>query len=258
MAQEDKVNQKNDVMDLCQDMKGSATETVLASGRIYDVEEMRKRLEGFFLGARMPEALRAMDYMIKKHKKRKRDGGQPYATHPLAMATMAMHFYSMGVKLISETTFIVILLHDVCEEEGNMVEELPFDGEARHGVKYMTITRFKHDSKFTEKVRYAMELLESRDAVIAKLFDVLHNLSTMVNVFPDEKIRKNVVDKDQIFLPVFDQAAEKYRDAYGLISLMTLMIRMLNDILASHYRVKLTDSGFLNSQEAQDYSRLIQ
>lgn len=250
------MNQK-DMSGLLTSAEENKTTVEISPGRIYNVEDMRRRLEGFFLGAMMPEALRAMIYMLEKHKTRKRKGGQPYATHPLAMATMAMYFFSMGCKVITETTFIVILLHDVCEEEGNMIEELPFDDRARHGVKYMTITRFEHDTKRTEKIRYAMELLESLDAVLAKEFDILHNLSTMSHVFVEEKIRKNIVDKDQIFLPVFDQAATKYTEAYGLISFMAWAIRMLNDNLALHHNVRLTELCFLNPESAQDYSDLI-
>ena len=89
---------------------------------IEDLFEMSTYLRGFFAGANMPIAMKALGYALSKHEGQKRKSGEPYAIHPLWMASYAV---ALGIK--DDATIAVILLHDVCEDCGIELETLPFD-----------------------------------------------------------------------------------------------------------------------------------
>lgn len=226
-------------------------------GRIHDVDRMYDQLKGFFWGTGMLDALRAMEYMLRRHDGHYRDGGQLYAVHPLGMAKHAMQLYSGYSKFINEALFKTIFLHDVCEDEEREIQELPFDNESQANVDLMTVTRFKRDTKFSIKLRYAEGLCKNVTVVIAKLLDIINNLSSMVGVFPDQKIRKNIVEKDELFMSVFEKAQKDFGEASCLIELLVDEVYRLMDLLALVYGVRLKDENFVNSPNAKSYAYLI-
>lgn len=224
-------------------------------GRMYDADKMFVYVKGRLAGAKMNEAVKALNYMREAHKKSNpRKDGQPYEIHPLMMECLALSFDN---PYITEATHATILLHDVPEEEESAVSLLPFSDEIKRGVKYMTITKFKNETDFEKKKRYMNELLESRDAVIGKAIDRYVNLSTMPGSFPDDKVRKNIVETDMLLLPVLREAKYKYSEITSLLYILRNMVRNTNDTLAIKYGVKLTDPEFVNAPGAKDYSYLL-
>lgn len=221
-------------------------------GRVFPTEKMYTFLKGKF--SAIPgdqEALRALEYMKKRHEGQFRKDGQPYIVHPLWMACYAAGLESVH---ITDTTFATILLHDVCEETDAMVEELPFSEPVRRGVKYMTLTRFKDETPLETKRRYMNELLESKDATICKPIDRYINLSTMSGSFLVEKIIKNVKETDQLLLPVLDQAKHKWPEMSGLLFVLRANVRLANDNLAMALGVKLQDENFVNGEFMRDFA----
>lgn len=223
-------------------------------GRIRDVESSLNFLRGVFIGGHMENSLRALGVMMKRHKDQIRRDGQPYVVHPLAMAS---HAISISDPNITDDLVATILLHDVCEDTGIEVSELPFNTSIRTGVKYMSLIRFDDETKFELKKRYYNELLESLISIIAKGFDRYDNLITMSASFPEDKIRKNVVETDRLLLPAMKRAEDIYPEASNLLRLLRTNIRGINDIYALMYRVRLTDPRFINPSDSQDYFHLL-
>lgn len=223
-------------------------------GRQFSADKMYVYLRGALMGAKMTEALRALIYMREHHRGQLRDDGQPYEVHPMMMACYAM---SLGSKFIDDALMAALLLHDVCEETATPVAELPFSEEVKQTVKYVTLVRFKDETKFEHKRRYMNELLECQRAVIVKAIDKLFNLMTMAAVFPDDKMRKNVVEVDMLFLPVLRDAKHKWPEMSQLLWVLRTGIRALNDNLALFLHVKLIDPDFVNPPEAMDYAYLL-
>lgn len=84
-----------------------------------------------------------------------------------------------------------ILLHDICEDLGIPVKELPFDEKVKTGVQYVTITKFDTDrSKDETKRRYYSELIYSPEACITKGIDKYDNLTDMVFTLSNDAIGK--------------------------------------------------------------------
>ncbi len=223
-------------------------------GRIVDVEPAVFFLRGWFIGRGMHESLKALGYMMTHHAGQKRSDGQPYIVHPLSMAT---HAAMVNDDNITDELVATLLLHDLREDAHVSISEMPFSGRIRNGVKYMSLIRFNDESKYELKKRYYNELLESKEATIGKGFDRYNNLTTMLATFPEEKVRKNVVETDMLLLPALKRAEEVWPEASNLLHLLRTSIRGINDNLAIAYKVRLTDKNFVNAPNAQDYRHLL-
>ncbi len=228
--------------------------TEISVGRQFSAQKMYVFLKGALTGAGGAEAVRALVYMRDHHAGQFRKDGQPYEIHPLMMACYAV---SLESKYITSVVVSGILLHDVPEELGMPVDELPFSDGVKRAVKYVTLTRFKDETKFEHKKRYMNELLECRESVIIKAIDRMFNLMTMSAVFPPDKVRKNVVETDMLLLPVLREAKRKWPEMSPLLWVLRTGIRAVNDNLALALNVRLTDPDFVNPPDAVDYSYLL-
>lgn len=225
------------------------------TGRVYNAEKMYTFLKGYFIGREMNEALKALGYMREHHIGQLREDGQPYEIHPLMMACIAV--YLSDEENITQDVYVTILLHDVSEETGTPVDELPFSYKARRGVKYMTKMSLPDETSFELRRRHCYELLESKEATIAKAIDRYANFLTMVGALKLKRVIKNVVETDMLLLPVLRQAEQKWPELSNLLHSLRTSIQGLVETCAKIYHVKLTDPKFVNALDAIDFSYLI-
>lgn len=224
------------------------------AGRVVDVEQATLFLRAWLMGKGWNESLRALGYMKTHHAGQTRKDGQPYIIHPLMMANHAM---SINDENITDDLIATLLLHDLREDAHVSIAEMPFNERIKNGVKYMSLIRFDDESKYELKKRYYNELLESKEAAIGKGFDRYNNLTTMSASFPEEKVRKNVVETDMLLLPTLKRAEELWPEASNLLHLLRTSIRGINDVYALAYKVQLKDANFVNIRDAKDYSALL-
>lgn len=196
-----------------------------------NVNKMYTYLKAFFRGAGMNESMKALQYMRENHKDQKRKNGVPYIVHPLSMACYAA---ALGIK--DDSIMATILLHDVCEDCGILVEQLPFNNDIKQGVKYMTVVKFETDrDKRETKARYYNNLLESPLAIVCKAIDRYNNLSDMPFALTADAIGKNAAETEVFLLPVLKEAKEKWADLSDIIFILRTNIRSVNDILKLQY-----------------------
>lgn len=91
----------------------------------------------------------------------------------------------MGIE--EDNIIATILLHDVCEDCGIEVKDLPVNEYIRKGVEAMTFSINDGESKENAKIRYYSNMINSREATITKLLDRCHNVSSMAHAFSKEK-----------------------------------------------------------------------
>ena len=132
--------------------------------KVYNIQKSRIYLTGYARAKHMTNTLRALGYMLQKHgsdpnnpNTQRRKDGQLYATHPISMAC-----YALSLEITDDNIIAAILLHDVCEDCGTRVEELPFNQTIRTAVNFMTINQFEDETKEELKRRYFNELLECK------------------------------------------------------------------------------------------------
>ena len=128
-------------------------------------EKMYTYLRGYASALGMKDTLKALSFAREKHKDQFRKSGEPYIVHPLTMACNAV---SMGIK--EDAVIATILLHDVCEDCGVSVGELPVTDTVRHAVDLMTFRVMEGETKEIAKNRYYNRLLQSRGACMTKLY----------------------------------------------------------------------------------------
>ena len=200
----------------------------------YNENKMYTHLSGFFKGAGMLSSLRALGFMREKHGQQRRANGQLFIVHPLWMANYAI---ALGIK--DDNILATILLHDVCEDTGTAIEDLPFNETIRKGVKYVTFRKYANEEKNIAKIRYFNELLESKEALMCKGLDRFMNLSTMEGFLSQEAIEKNVRETDELLLPVMKAGKEKWPEMSDYFFIMRANIRAVNDTLAAFYGIEL-------------------
>ncbi|MGY1723758.1 RelA/SpoT family protein [Blastococcus sp. SYSU DS0533] len=143
---------------------------------------------------------RAYDVAETAHSSQKRKSGDPYITHPLAVATILA---GLGMDT---TTLIAALLHDTVEDTGVTLETITtdFGSEVAHLVDGVTkIDKVKlGDAAQAETIR-KMIVAMSRDprVLVIKLADRLHNMRTL-RFLPPEKQEKKARETLEILAPL--------------------------------------------------------
>jgi GTP pyrophosphokinase len=196
----------------------------------YNVDKMFTYLRGYLIGAKMEESLKALQFAREKHAGQTRKGGEPYIVHPLRMAC-----YAVALDIRNDNIIATILLHDVVEDCGVMISNLPFNDSIKTGVKYMTVAPLAGEDKADTKRRYFQQLLESKEAIVCKALDRYDNLSSMAGVLSEDAVRKNVIETNDLLLPVLKEAKEKWVDLSNILFILRTNIRNINDTLYAIY-----------------------
>ncbi|MGO2659760.1 RelA/SpoT family protein [Mycetocola reblochoni] len=143
---------------------------------------------------------RAYEVAERAHRTQKRQSGEPYITHPLAVAQILADL-GIGAK-----TLAAALLHDTVEDTDYTLEELraDFGDEIAMLVDGVTkLDKVKYgDAAQAETVR-KMIVAMSKDirVLIIKLADRLHNARTWGFVQPEKSVRK-ATETLEIYAPL--------------------------------------------------------
>lgn len=189
-------------------------------------EKMYTYIRGYATGRDMKQTLCALSFARDKHSGQLRKSGEPYLVHPL---TMACHALSLGIQ--DDNIIATILLHDVCEDCGVPLSELPVSDAVRHNVELMTFTVMDGETKETAKNRYYNLLLQSREAAITKLIDRCHNVSSMAGTFSVEKLRSYIEETRQNVLPLLRKIKRQYPDESNTLFVLKYHINSVVDAI---------------------------
>lgn len=179
---------------------------LLAPWDVPEVANAYKKLEAAVRAARPHEDLaglrRAFERAAEWHEKTKRDSGEPYVLHPIAVATILFEEQMDLVCLQSG------LLHDVVEDENVTIDELKrqFGEEVAQVVDGVTklgkVKLVSAEERQAESVR-KMLLAMTTDirVIIVKLADRTHNLQTLDSLSPErqKRIAQETLD---IYVPI--------------------------------------------------------
>ncbi|MFD1931874.1 MULTISPECIES: RelA/SpoT family protein [Nonomuraea] len=143
---------------------------------------------------------RAYDVAAYHHRDQKRKSGDPYITHPLAVATILAE---LGTD---DETLCAALLHDTVEDTAYSLDELRGDFGDKIGLLVDGVTKLDKvkfgDAAQAETVR-KMVVAMSRDirVLVIKLADRLHNMRTM-RYLPEHKRQQKSRETLEIFAPL--------------------------------------------------------
>ena len=136
------------------------------------------------------------------HKDQRRKSGEPYITHPLAVATLMA-----GMRFDMET-IVAAILHDVIEDTAISKEQLAADfgeevAELVDGVSKLTQIKFETKAEAEAENMRKMLLAMVRDirVMLIKLCDRLHNMRTLGVMRPDKR-RRIARETLDIYVPI--------------------------------------------------------
>ncbi len=132
---------------------------------------------------------RGYDVAEQCHRGQLRKSGDPYITHPLAVATILAE---LGMDT---TTLVAALLHDTVEDTGYTVDDVTreFGAEVAHLVDGVTkLDRVKFGEAAEAETIRKMVVAMARDprVLVIKLADRLHNMRTLRFLPPAKQVRK--------------------------------------------------------------------
>ena len=132
---------------------------------------------------------RAYDVAAAKHEGQQRKSGDPYITHPLAVATILAE---LGMDT---TTLVAALLHDTVEDTDYSLDRLraEFGEEVAHlvdGVTKLDKVEFGNAAEAETIRKMVVAMARDPRVLVIKLSDRLHNMRTMQFLPPEKQARK--------------------------------------------------------------------
>ena len=131
----------------------------------------------------------AYDVAAARHDGQKRKSGDPYITHPLAVATILAE---LGMDTI---TLVAALLHDTVEDTGYTIDQLraDFGDEVAHlvdGVTKLDKVEFGNAAEAETIRKMVVAMARDPRVLVIKLSDRLHNMRTMRFLTPEKQAKK--------------------------------------------------------------------
>lgn len=157
------------------------------------------RVLGYLTASEQQKVLRACAFGDKAHIKDKRKSGEPYITHPIAVAEILASF-RMDVD-----TIVAAILHDTVEDtevtEADITRNFGEDVcQIVIGVTKLKSSREKHVNKAATFYRIITATLEDPRVLIVKLADRLHNMTT-IDAVPEHKQQATAKETLDFYVP---------------------------------------------------------
>ncbi len=144
----------------------------------------------------------AYEYGMRMHQGQFRHSGEPYFTHPIAVAAV------LTEMRLDDATIVTALLHDTIEDTRSTKEEVSalFGAEIAELVDGVTkLTNLELSSAQSKQAENFRKLFMamSRDlrVILVKLADRLHNMRTIRSMRPEKQVKKARETMD-IFAPL--------------------------------------------------------
>ncbi len=166
------------------------------------IDSLEDKLGAYLNAEQIADVRRA--YLLAKdaHEGQFRRSGEPYITHPLAVADILADMH------IDPQSLMAALMHDVIEDTGVTWQELAdnFDEQVANlveGVSKLTQIEFSSRAHAQAENFQKMTLAMSKDirVILVKLADRLHNMRTL-GVMPPEKKRRIARETLDIYAPI--------------------------------------------------------
>lgn len=172
------------------------------SPTVYQLNDLRKTISTYLQPEQVARVEKAVEFGANAHQGQTRISGEPYITHPIAVAEI------LGEMHMDHQTIQAAILHDVIEDTATAktVIQRKFGkgvAELVDGVSKLTMMNF---DSFEEKQAHnfrKMVMAMSNDirVILVKLADRLHNMRT-IGALPVKKRRRIAKETLEIYAPI--------------------------------------------------------
>lgn len=173
------------------------------SDRLFDENRMYTYIKTYASVKRLYQTAKVLPYARELHKGQVRRGRDqvPYIYHPLLVAC-----HALALDLDDDNLISTALLHDVCEDCGVLVEELPINEETKEAVALLT----KDENWSENQEEYYQRISENSIATMVKLLDRCNNVSGMATAFSKERLVQYIKETEKHIYPLLQKAKREY------------------------------------------------
>jgi RelA/SpoT family (p)ppGpp synthetase len=181
----------------------SSLRSLLPYGRrSIGISQLVSKLEGYLPPEEVERVQDAYDFAFEAHQGQRRRSGEPYITHPVAVADL------LADLRLDPQTLIAAILHDVIEDTPTLKEEIHrrFGAEVAElvdGVSKLDQIQFKSREEAQAESFRKMLFAMVRDirVIMVKLADRTHNMRTL-GAMPPGKRRMVARETLEIYAPI--------------------------------------------------------
>ncbi len=156
----------------------------------HSIDSLGSTLDSYLSPEQVNLVKRAYYYAEQAHEGQRRRSGEPYVTHPLAVASILANMH------MDHQSLMAAMLHDVIEDTGISKKALSEQfgetvAELVDGVSKLTQIEFQSRAEAQAENFQKMALAMARDirVILVKLADRLHNMRTLGVLKPDKRRR---------------------------------------------------------------------
>lgn len=174
----------------------------MALDRLIGVEDLIDRIQSYNPRSNSDLIRDAYAYGVQMHDGQTRHSGEPYFTHPVAVA------FILTEMRLDDATIVTALLHDTIEDTASTYSEIAerFSPEIAELVDGVTkLTNLQLSSARTKQAenfrKLFMAMSKDLRVILVKLADRLHNMRTIKAMRPEKQVQKARETMD-IFAPL--------------------------------------------------------
>ena len=145
-------------------------------------------------------------FAVEAHGSQKRASGEPFVSHPLAVARLLVEYFGLDPEAVEAA-----LLHDIPEDTEYSLTDVderfgPRVAQLVDGVtKMSTFGGRSHQEQQAENIRkMLLAMAEDIRVVLIKLVDRLHNMRT-ISALPKEKQERIARQTSEIYAPLAER-----------------------------------------------------
>jgi RelA/SpoT family (p)ppGpp synthetase len=169
------------------------------------ISQLLDKLETYLPPAQIERVREAYEFSADKHQGQKRVSGEPYITHPVAVADI------LADLRLDADTLVAAILHDVIEDTPTAKAEIAtlfgqVVADLVDGVSKLDQIQFKNRQEAQAESFRKMLLAMVRDirVIMVKLADRMHNMRTL-GVMPPLKRRRSARETLEIYAPIAER-----------------------------------------------------
>ncbi len=184
------------------------------------------------------ETKKALEYAKEKHDGQYRKQGHsdeliPYIYHPLLLTC---HALALGLE--NETLLSSCLLHDVCEDCGVLIDDLPFNDEIKEAVRLVTKPEYYRGTDEDKKTYYD-QISKNPVAMMVKILDRCNNVSSMATSFKDKRMAEYILETQTYIHPLMEKLRSEYPEYYNAVFLIKYHMNSVMEALKHHIKSDL-------------------
>ncbi|MBP5654811.1 MAG: helix-turn-helix domain-containing protein [Clostridiales bacterium] len=162
---------------------------------IYNWEHMKTFIKTTCKNLGLTDSLKAVEYATCAHEGQKRKKSEvPYIYHPL---TLACHALAMGIT--EDDIIAACLLHDVVEDCGKTLDELPVSDDTRKLVGLLTHSKTTPSNRDSVMRAYFDAIATDPKACLIKCIDRCDNMTTIARGLSRERIYRTIRETEEYF-----------------------------------------------------------